>query len=424
MVITDESRRRNGASLCDFSMQEDSLSPGNTPAVIGSPNHSQLTTGEKFQTFWSPRRTIPIRTIKQDPQNPKRILPYILGVLSLILIALRLASSNPISRFPQNFHFQNFVRLKSQKPIGTKIPFPVILKKPITKAVNSYLIGYRPDDSEQGPLEAICALPDGWEPITPCRKFHEVNQIILASPTYYLLGFSFNYSSNPVNSDIASFSPFQIRQKVSQPLVKIPTVAEITCTVGGRRIASTRKRKENYNCCQYYSPIPEMIVGNSHQFDHTIIYFGKTTTWSHLLSNVPNIITSISYSKLSDPFFSVALATNPYWKTKLVIDYPDTCESTITPILGLTKIWSPLYIITSRRPIQVFGYTTPTNILRLPPMINLCIMERSHSTIMRRKAFLALNRNLQQFAYSANLPGKHVIILNHRPSDDYNFWRC
>ena len=142
MVITDEPRRRNAASLCDFSMQEDSLWPGNTPAVIGSPNHSQFTTWEKFQTFWSPRRTFPIRTIKQGPQNPKRILPYILGVLSLILIALRLASSNPISRFPQNFHFQNFVRLKSQKPIGTKIPFPVILKKPITKTVNSYLIGY------------------------------------------------------------------------------------------------------------------------------------------------------------------------------------------------------------------------------------------------------------------------------------------
>ena len=102
--------------------------------------------------------------------------------------------------------------------------------------------------------------------------------------------------------------------------------------------------------------------------------------------------------------FSVAIASAPHWKTKLVVNHPDIFETTLTPILGLCEFWSHFSIITSRRPIYVVGHFTPTNILRLPPIIDLCIMDRSHSKVIPRKAFVALNRILQQSAYPANLP--------------------
>ena len=92
-------------------MQEDSQTPWNTSPVLGFQNHSQFAIHEKFQFFRLPFRTLPGRKIKQDFQNPKRILIYILVVLSLFSIALRQDSNNPILRSPQNFHSQNFVRL-------------------------------------------------------------------------------------------------------------------------------------------------------------------------------------------------------------------------------------------------------------------------------------------------------------------------
>ena len=89
------------------------------------------------------------------------------------------------------------------------------------------------------------------------------------------------------------------------------------------------EKKENYNWCQYYSPVvPRFIIGN-HQFDPKVTYFDKTT-WSHLLSsNVSNIIVSISFSTVLDAVFSVAIAANPHRKMKPVVNHLDTCEKTL-----------------------------------------------------------------------------------------------
>ena len=116
-------------------------------------------------------------------------------------------------------------------------------------------------------------------------------------------------------------------------------------------------------------PFPRIIIGNSHQFDPKVTYFDKTTTWSHWLSNASNIIVSISYSTVLDAVFSVAIAANPHWKMKLVVNHPYTCETTTVSILGATKFYLHFSIFIFRQPIHVVDHLTPTTILRLAPIL-------------------------------------------------------
>ena len=261
---------------------------------------------------------------------------------------------------------------------------------------------YQLDDGEQGPLLTTYAQTHGWEPTTLWQKFHEVNRVITSSPTLYWLGLSPDYYANLANSENTSFSPFKFCKNASQPLVNAHTVAKNTRTVGGRCITNPIWKKENYNWCQYYSPVvPRIIIGN-HQFDPKVTYFDKTTTWSHLLSNVSNIIVSISYSTVLDDFFSVAIAANPHWKMKPVVNHLNTCETTTILILGATKFYLHFSIFIFRRPIHVVDHLTPTTILRLSPIIDQCIMDYSHSKIIPHKACIALN-------LPCNFPGVMLI---------------
>ena len=87
----------------------------------------------RISFFRLPFRTLPIRKIKQDFQNPKRILIYILMVLSLFSIALRQDSNNPILRSPQNFHSQKFCATIIANANWNTNPFPYHPKKPRNK---------------------------------------------------------------------------------------------------------------------------------------------------------------------------------------------------------------------------------------------------------------------------------------------------
>ena len=163
-----------------------------------------------------------------------------------------------------------------------------------------------------------------------------------------------------------------------------------------------------------------MIIANSHQFDPRVIYFCKFTTFSQWSNYVLNITLSISCSSVSEVNLSVAIATNKNWTTILAVNHPDICEKTLTPILGSSKFRSNFYIIIFRRTIRIAGHFTTANMLRLSPIIDLCIVGRSHSVIIYRKALIPLNCILQQFAHPVNLTDKHDIIPNHQPCDDYN----
>ena len=153
-------------------------------------------------------------------------------ILSLLLIAMPLAGSNPIVRSPQNLHFQNVERLKSQQPSKKRTMATTLHKYPEKNKTPINSAWYQPDDNELGLLNTIYAITNGGGRSLSFQKWQKMSRLKTASPTKSWLSTAHNFGLSLGKPELNPISPFQLHENASSILVVGSTVGKRFRTVG------------------------------------------------------------------------------------------------------------------------------------------------------------------------------------------------
>ena len=181
-------------------------------------------------------------------------------ILSLLLIAMPLAGSNPIVRSPQNLHFQNVERLKSQQPRKKRTMATTIHKQPERNKTPINSVWYQPDDNELGLPNAIYAISNGGGHSLSFHKRQKMSRLKLAPPTKSWLSIAHNIGLSLSKPELNPISPFPPQKSASRILVAHCTVGKKTRTVGLTSLFSVATKRNKEQPEKFYQETTIMMM--------------------------------------------------------------------------------------------------------------------------------------------------------------------